>query len=132
MKKTYLSLKINDNFYLLDTDNIINIDNYPNINKVPGLNDNIIGMINFRGNPILLFDIHKILNLNGYNLQTSNTIIIRLKNNKDVAIIVDDVISVIDIDTNNIVYKMDNEYIGGIVEIDNTLMMVLDINNIIN
>lgn len=131
MKKTYLSLKINDNLYLLDTNYVINIDNYPNINKVPGLSNDIIGMINFRGKPILLFDIHKILNLNDNNSK-SNTIIIKLKNNKDIAIIVDDVLSVIDIDTNNIVNKMDNYYIGGIIEIDNKLMMVLDINNIIN
>jgi chemotaxis signal transduction protein len=131
MKKTYLSLKINDNLYLLDTNYVINIDNYPNINKVPGLSNDIIGMINFRGKPILLFDIHKILNLNDNNSK-SNTIIIKLKNNKDIAIIVDDVLSVIDIDTNNIVNKMDNYYIGGIIEIDNKLMMILDINNIIN
>jgi len=131
MKKTYLSLKINDNLYLLDTNYVINIDNYPNINKVPGLSNDIIGMINFRGKPILLFDIHKILNLNDNNSK-SNTIIIKLKNNKDIAIIVDDVLSVIDIDTNNIVNKMDNYYIGGIIEIDNKLMMVLDINKIIN
>lgn len=130
MKKTYLSLKINDNSYLLDINYVINIDNYPNINKVPGLNDNIIGMINFRGNPILLFDIHKILNLNDNNSK-SNTIIVKLKNNKDIAIIVDDVLSVIDIDTNNIVNKMDNECIDGIIEIDNTLMMILDINKLI-
>ncbi|MFA5586757.1 MAG: chemotaxis protein CheW [Saccharofermentanales bacterium] len=131
MKKTYLSLKINDNLYLLDTNYVINIDNYPNINKVPGLSNDIIGMINFRGKPILLFDIHKILNLNDNNSK-SNTIIVKLKNNKDIAIIVDDVLSVIDIDTNNIVNKMDNYYIGGIIEIDNKLMMVLDINKIIN
>ena len=131
MKKTYLSLKINDNLYLLDTNYVINIDNYPNINKVPGLSNDIIGMINFRGKPILLFDIHKILNLNDNNSK-SNTIIVKLKNNKDIAIIVDDVLSVIDIDTNNIVNKMDNYYIGGIIEIDNKLMMILDINNIIN
>jgi len=131
MKKTYLSLKINDNLYLLDTNYVINIDNYTNINKDAVLSNDIIGMINFRGKPILLFDIHKILNLNDNNSK-SNTIIIKLKNNKDIAIIVDDVLSVIDIDTNNIVNKMDNYYIGGIIEIDNKLMMILDINNIIN
>jgi len=133
MNKTYLSFKIGNETYTIDTNNVINIIEMTNITKIPRTSKNIKGMIDFRGNPILVIDAHKILNIN-FDKITSKTciVVLNLGNDKQVGVIVDDVKSVIEINDKDIINSnVNNKYINGIINIDEELIMILNIEELV-
>jgi len=132
MNSTYLTFKIGKESYIINVENVVNIIEMVDITKIPNTPKHVIGMIDFRGNPLLIVDAHKVLNIK-FKEFTQKTCIVILKINNDMfGIIVDDVKSVIDVDSKNIINNKSSKYIIGMVNIDDELTMILDINNIIN
>ncbi|MDY0270113.1 chemotaxis protein CheW [Trichloromonas sp.] len=131
MNSTYLTFKIGKESYIINVENVVNIIEMVDITKIPNTPKHVIGMIDFRGNPLLIVDAHKVLNIK-FKEFTQKTCIVILKINNDMfGIIVDDVKSVIDVDSKNIINNKSSKYIIGMVNIDDELTMILDINKLI-
>lgn len=126
--------KLGEEHFAVESDRVQSINDIMKITLVPKAPSYIKGLINLRGNIKSLVDIHLLLNLESDNEQ-SNIIILRVKDEEEIGISVDEVEEVLDIDERNI-QKMENtqdsQYVKGIVNQNGRLLTIIEIDNLLN
>lgn len=137
---SYLTFRLGNETFAANVGNVLQILELSEITKIPKAPPYMKGVINLRGNVLPVIDFrHK------FNLQqtehTKNTCIIVLSveiNNETIEIgaIVDSVIQVLEVDSNEIKpapgigNKYKSDFISGIIKINESFIMLLDINMI--
>ncbi|NLZ35043.1 MAG: purine-binding chemotaxis protein CheW [Clostridiales bacterium] len=129
----YVVFKLGEEHFAVETAKILSINDMMKITPVPKAPVHIKGLINLRGSIKSLVDINLLLNIEANEKQ--NNIIILKVNEEEIGIIVDDVEEVIDIDE----YKLQKletqnieDYIKGVIELDNRLLTIIDIEKLLN
>jgi purine-binding chemotaxis protein CheW len=129
----YVVFKLGEEHFAVETAKILSINDMMKITPVPKAPAHIKGLINLRGSIKSLVDIHLLLNIEPYENQ--NNIIILKVNEEEIGIIVDDVEEVIDIDEQKL-QKLEarniEDYIKGVIELDNRLLTIIDIEKLLN
>lgn len=126
--------KLGKEHFAVESDRVQSINDIMKITLVPKAPNYIKGLINLRGNIKSLVDIHLLLNLESDNEQ-NNIIILRVKDEEEIGISVDEVEEVLDIDERDI-QKMENtqdaQYVKGIVNQNGRLLTIIEIDNLLN
>lgn len=129
----YVVFKLGEEHFAVETAKILSINDMIKITPVPKAPAHIKGLINLRGSIKSLVDIHLLLNIEPHENQ--NNIIILKVNEEEIGIIVDDVEEVIDIDEQKL-QKLEarniEDYIKGVIELDNRLLTIIDIEKLLN
>ena len=132
--KQIVVFKLGEEHFAVETERVQSINDMMVITVVPKAPNYIKGLINLRGNIKSLVDIHLLLNLQSKSEQ-NNIIILKVKEEEEIGITVDEVEEVLDIDEKNI-QKMDNtqekQYVKGIINQDGKLLTIIDIDNLLN
>ena len=126
--------KLGEEHFAVETERVQSINDMMTITEVPKAPKYIKGLINLRGNIKSLVDIHLLLNMQS-NDEQNNIIILKVKEEEEIGITVDEVEEVLDIEEKNI-QKTDNkqekQYVKGIVNQNGKLLTVIDIDNLLN
>lgn len=128
----FIIFRLGSEYFATETEKIQNISDIMQITKVPTAPAHIKGLINLRGSIMPLVNISMLLNIKSESEQ-ENIIILKL-DEEEVGIAVDEVVEVVEIDTNMLQNASgDNkEYIKGVIEFNNYLLTVIDINKVVN
>lgn len=128
----FIIFRLGSEYFATETEKIQNISDIMQITKVPTAPAHIKGLINLRGSIKPLVDISMLLNIKSESEQ-ENIIILKL-DEEEIGIAVDEVVEVVEIDTNMLQNASgDNkEYIKGVIEFNNYLLTVIDINKVVN
>ena len=119
---------------ITDVDEIIPPEEITNL---PGTEDFIEGMINLRGEIIIIVDLRKRLGFEVSPLDETRIMVVDLEKAK-VGFIVDDASEVIKIDSEKItapsggVAGIKDEYLDGIARLDDRLVILLDLNKLLS
>jgi purine-binding chemotaxis protein CheW len=126
--------KLGEEHFAVETERVQSINDMMTITEVPKAPKYIKGLINLRGNIKSLVDIHLLLNMQS-NDEQNNIIILKVKEEEEIGITVDEVEEVLDIEEKNI-QKTDNkqekQYVKGIVNQNGKLLTIIDIDNLLN
>lgn len=128
----FIIFRLGSEYFATETEKIQNISDIMQITKVPTAPAHIKGLINLRGSIMPLVNISMLLNIKSESEQ-ENIIILKL-DEEEVGIAVDEVVEVVEIDTNMLQNASgDNkEYVKGVIEFNNYLLTVIDINKVVN
>lgn len=140
MNATYLSFHIGNEIYAVKTDNVLEVLQHQTITPIPNSPDYIKGIVNFRGEGIIVFDTHKQFNLEA-KLDYKKAFIIIMDLHIDNEVIkagaaVDKVENVLTIDSNEIqpvppIQKQLNiEFIDGVVNHNNDFLLLLNMERV--
>ena len=134
--KTYLIFNLNDDFFAINVDYVKNIMKTTKITSIPKTPSYIKGTIDYMNEPVLTIDTCQLMDINK-NINTYKYIIIcdiLFDNyNKKIALLVDDVNVVKDIDNNEIMInnKFMNNLIIGTYQDEKKLIFILNPNKIL-
>lgn len=134
--KTYLIFNLNDDFFAINVDYVKNIMKTTKITSIPKTPSYIKGTIDYMNEPILTIDTCQLMDISK-NINTYKYIIIcdiLFDNyNKKIALLVDDVNVVKDIDNNEIMInnKFMNNLIIGTYQDEKKLIFILNPNKIL-
>lgn len=126
--------KLGEEHFAVETERVQSINDMMTITEVPKAPKYIKGLINLRGNIKSLVDIHLLLNMQS-NDEQNNIIILKVKEEEEIGITVDEVEEVLDIEEKNIQKtdnKQDKQYVKGIVNQNGKLLTIIDIDNLLN
>jgi purine-binding chemotaxis protein CheW len=139
---TYLTYCIDNEYYAIDVDQVINIIEYTKVTRVPKGPDYIKGIINISGEIIPVIDTMKILRLGELCISARICILILEykmdKNLYKIGMLVDGVKDVIRLNDTELLktsFLKTNKLIGfimGIIKIQDELVMILDLNKLLN
>lgn len=124
--------KLRDQYYAISTENVEEISKNISITKVPNAPTWVEGLVNLRGNVVTLINLCKLLQQEDSSCY--NNIIIIQNEEEKVAIIVEDVVEVVDIEEEDI-QKIGEEAadgIIGIIRIKDEIVNIIDINMLIS
>lgn len=124
--------KLGEEHFAVETERVTGINDMMGLTKVPKAPKYIKGLINLRGSIKSLVDINLLLNLDTCNEQ-SNIIILKV-NEEEIGISVDEVEEVLDIEEKSIQKlenNQNNQYIRGIVNVEDKLLTIIDIDNLL-
>lgn len=124
--------KLRDQYYAISTENVEEISKNISITKVPNAPTWVEGLVNLRGNVVTLINLCKLLQQEDSSCY--NNIIIIQDEEEKVAIIVEDVVEVVDIEEEDI-QKIGEETadgIIGIIRIKDEIVNIIDINMLIS
>jgi purine-binding chemotaxis protein CheW len=134
---SYLSFKLGNEIFATDVRSTIKILQLPEITKVPESPEKMAGLINHHGNVLPVYDLNKSMDLkdNDYDKNTC-VIILSNKNNNNIGLIVNEVLSVEEVKNEDIKpspqigddSKLEN--IAGIFQKNDNFIMILDVNDI--
>lgn len=137
---SYLTFNVGHELYASNVGNIHNILEYREITKVPNMPSYMAGIINLRGKVLPVIDTRKKLGIEDKSITTETCILVMelLINEKEVMVgaIVDSVTAVISFAESEIMpppqlgTKVNNEYISGIYNYDESFIMILDVNKV--
>lgn len=135
---SYLCFKLGKELFATDVKNTIKILQLTDITDVPGSPDNMAGLINHHGNILPVYDLNQDMNFNKSNYDKNTCVIILNENEKNIGLIVNEVLSVESIKDEDIKpapsigenKKLTN--IEGIFQKNENFVMVLDTKNILN
>ncbi len=123
---------VNHEQFAIEANQVEGINEILNITKVPKAPEYILGLINLRGNIITILDIHKLLNMPQYNSFENNIVIVNVKD-EVIGIVVDQVDEVVEIQEGNInTIEIQENYIKGIIQIDNRIITLITLEKLIN
>lgn len=129
----FVIFKLGEEHFAIETEKILSINDMMTITTVPKAPNYIKGLINLRGSIKSLVNINLLLNIQSHKEQ--NNIIILKVNEEEIGISVDEVEEVIDIEEHKLqklgTHNMEN-YIKGVLELDDKLLTVIDIERLIN
>ncbi len=123
---------LSDQYYAISTKNVEEISKNINITKVPNAPKWVEGLVNLRGNVVTLINLSKLLQQEE-SLCYNNIIIVQNQEEK-VAILVEDVIEVVNIEEEDIqmVLEENTDGIVGIVRLKDRIINIIDINMLIS
>ncbi|MGM0508957.1 MAG: chemotaxis protein CheW [Fusobacteriota bacterium] len=128
---------LGENIYGFDIQKVQEIMNVPVITKLPSNLDYILGVINLRGKVIPIINLRKRLRLKNKQKSEKKKIIILKENDSTYGFLVDGISEVEKINSNMIESAPDNfsksekEYIKNIVKMEDSILILLKINKII-
>jgi purine-binding chemotaxis protein CheW len=140
-KSSYLSYKLNNEYFAIDVNSVLEIMELPQLTIVPNTSEHIKGVLNFRGEIVPVINMHKRFNLNSDDNNNGMVIIINFEINDSqmhLGLMVDEVSSVIEFkmkDIRNIPdmgINYNSSFVSGMVERDEKFMMILNIDNVFN
>jgi len=141
MEGKYLTLILMDEYYGVNVDKILQIIAIPDITKIPKTPEFVKGVINLRGKIIPVIDLRLRFKLpeQEYNERTS-IVIIKIKSEKSevfIGIIVDKVLEVLDIHSNEIEKRpafgvdLDVQFILGMAKVKNKVVTLLNMSAVL-
>ena len=140
-KASYLSYKLNNEYFAINVNSVVEIMELPQLTIVPNTSEHIKGVLNFRGEIVPVINMHKRFNLNSDDDNTGMVIIINFETNDSqmhLGLMVDEVSSVIEFkmkDIRNIPdmgINYNSDFLIGMIEMEEKFMMILNIDNVFN
>lgn len=145
--RQYLTFKLAEEMYAINVANIKEVLTVPKLTKVPKMPSFMSGIINLRGNVVPVLDLCKKFGL-GETTMTEDTAIIvsevdsvrddGTKEERIIGVFSDEVQKVVTIEDDEIEpppkigVAIDTEFISGMGHIDNSFIIILDINKVLN
>lgn len=136
MKKSQIVVfKLGNEEYAIDINNSKQIIDMENITPIPNTPEYIQGVMNLRGQIIPIIDLKKLLNISHNNNIKSRIITVEIKDFL-VGIIVDNIKEIIwyletDLEIAPEIKEENNDYIKGLINKENRLVVLLDIERLI-
>lgn len=125
--------RLKDLYYGISTEVVEEITTTLSFTTVPKSLDWIQGLVNLRGDVLTLINLYKLLNLDDFNLDDcyNNTVIAQLDEN-NVALMVDEVIGVTDVDENDFqsVSEDESSYLRALVTAYDQIVNILELKNL--
>ena len=124
--------------YGISVDFVHGIEKVQQITRVPGTAPFVKGVINLRGIVTPIIDLRKKFGITETEYNESTRVIIVALNDIEVGLIVDAANDVIDISEDDIepspemVGVESDEYVKGVVKVDNRLLILLDLEKVLN
>lgn len=119
--------------YGISTETVEEITNPLPFRPVPKSPDLVHGVVNLRGDILTLINVYNLLNLDDFNLDDcyNNTIVAELGEN-NVALMVDEVIGVTEVEENSIQVVTENEkdYLRGFTHAYDQIVNILEFKNL--
>jgi len=136
----FVIFKIEDQDYGIEIEHVHEIDRLKEvvICPVPKAPEYVEGIINLRGEVVPIIDLRKKLELPKEETCRETRILIVRMDNKTIGLIVDRVLTVINIDQDDItatpeeIKDVNTKYFSGIVRINNKLVLLLNINEVLS
>ncbi len=133
-----VSFKLGKEEFGVDILKVQEINRMLEITQMPNAPEFVEGIVNLRGRIIPVIDLKKRLNLPAKEYDNSTRIIVVELSGKTVGFIVDEVSEVLRIKSDitepppEIVAGIDSDYITSVAKLDNTLLILLDLNKILS
>lgn len=128
-----LTFRLKDYYFAILTENVIEITKTHDLKLIPKSPEWVEGLINLRGEVITLVNMYSLLKIDDFNFEDcyNNTVIVSLKENS-IALMVDQVVGVTDIDESQLQSTTDNEnaYVSSLVTIDDQIINVLELKSL--
>ena len=128
-----LTFRLKDYYFAVLTENIVEITKTHDFKKIPKSPEWIEGLINLRGEIITLVNMYSLLKIDEFTIEDcyNNTIITKLENNS-IALMVDEVIGVTDIEEEDLqtVSDQENTHVKSLVTIDNQIVNILELKSL--
>ncbi len=132
-----VTFKLGQEEYAVDIQYVQEIIRIQEITQVPDIPDFVEGIINLRGKIIPIIDLQKRFKLKKYNDSEKTRIVVVEQNEKIIGLTVNSVKEVLNISTDKIepppstVAGIGKEYLKGIGNLENRLLILLDLNSIL-
>ncbi len=129
--------RIEDEEYVLSIESVGSIEKVESITRVPGTADFVKGVINLRGIITPVIDLKQKFHQMDTEITEQSRIIIVHIDDMTVGLIVDEANNVIDInsnlieDTPEVINSQNMEYISGVINLNQRLLVLLDIKKIL-
>jgi len=133
----YVIFKLNKEYYGIPIDKVISIEKMQNSTRIPNSPKHVKGVINLRGEVILLIDLRQKLNMELKEIDSSSRIIIVSNDDITAGLIVDSSSEVMEINKDNIdppPTSSENDYLSyvfGIGKTEDRLVILLDLSKIL-
>lgn len=128
-----LTFRLKDYFFGILTENVIEITKSHELKRIPKSPEWVEGLINLRGEVITLVNMYSLLKIDDFRIEDcyNNTVIVNLDNNA-IALMVDEVIGVTDIEENQLQSTSDkeNSYVDALITINDQIINVLELKSL--
>lgn len=128
-----LIFRLKDYHFGILTENVIEIMKKNVVKSIPNSPEWVEGLINLRGEVITLVNMYSLLKMDDFNLDDcyNNTVIVKLDENS-IALMVDEIIGVTDINENDLqsASENDNSFVGSLITIDDRIINVLELKSL--
>lgn len=137
-EEKFIIFTLNNMQYAIEVEHVQSIEKMLPITRVPGTNDYVKGVINLRGVVVPVIDLQKKLGLGEYENRSSTRLLMVSYQSFEVGLIVDAANDVLDIANESIegppevVGSVKHDFIKGVVKVDNSLIIILKIEEILN
>lgn len=128
-----LIFRLKDYHFGILTENVIEIMKKNVVKSIPNSPEWVEGLINLRGEVLTLVNMYSLLKIDDFNLDDcyNNTVIVNLDENS-IALMVDEIIGVTDIEENELqsASENDNSFVGSLITIDDRIINVLELKSL--
>lgn len=128
-----LIFRLKDYHFGILTENVIEIMKKNEVKSIPNSPEWVEGLINLRGEVLTLVNMYSLLKMDDFNLDDcyNNTVIVKLDENS-IALMVDEIIGVTDINENDLqsASENDNSFVGSLITIDDRIINVLELKSL--
>lgn len=128
-----LIFRLKDYHFGILTENVIEIMKKNVVKSIPNSPEWVEGLINLRGEVLTLVNMYSLLKIDDFNLDDcyNNTVIVNLDENS-IALMVDGIIGVTDIEENDLqsASENDNSFVGSLITIDDRIINVLELKSL--
>lgn len=128
-----LIFRLKDYHFGILTENVIEIMKKNVVKSIPNSPEWVEGLINLRGEVLTLVNMYSLLKMDDFNLDDcyNNTVIVKLDENS-IALMVDEIIGVTDINENDLqsASENDNSFVGSLITIDDRIINVLELKSL--
>ncbi|SFP74889.1 chemotaxis protein CheW [Salibacterium halotolerans] len=130
--------QLKDEEYAIEVNDVQSIEKMQTVTRIPGVEPYIIGVMNLRGIITPVLDLRKRFGLESRDYDEATRILVLKRDNSDIGFIVDGANDVMDIAASNIeptpevVGGVAEEYLRGVVKLEDRLFTLLHIDKILN
>lgn len=128
-----LTFRLKNYYFGILTENVIEITKSHELKRIPKSPKWVEGLINLRGEVITLVNMYSLLKMDDFKIEDcyNNTVIVKLENNS-IALMVDEVIGVTDIEENQLQSTSDkeNSYVDALITINDQIINVLELKSL--
>ncbi len=134
---TLITFSLDKMNYALDVVHVNEIIPLPEITPMAKLPSFFCGVINLRGSALPIIDLRKRLELEREEYRLSDDIIVIHINDQTMGLIVDKVLTVVDIESSQILpppkmnEEIDIRHLAGVVQVESSLLMLINLNAIL-
>ena len=138
--QTFLTFMLDNERFAVPVANVLEVLQKQEITPVPKTKSHILGIINFRGDIVPVFDTRQKFNLSANSIENARIVIVYeiTKNDEKIIIsaVADSVKDVIGIRPEEIIpvpesgFDYDRQFISGCIKRNETYILILDINNV--